>query len=501
MSPFYLLAFVAGYLVVLLGIARVTSGSGDQSTYFLGNRASPWLAVAFGMIGDSLSGVTFISVPGWVGATQFTYLQMVLGYLAGYAVIAYVLLPLYYERNLTSIYSYLGQRLGVHSERTGAFFFILSRLIGAAFRLYLAVSVMQTYVFSAWGVPFGVTITLIIGAMLLYTYRGGIKTLVWTDALQSLLLILGVILSVWAIRGELGTDLPGLARQISQSQYSTVFNWNWASKGYFWKQFLSGMFIAIAMTGLDQNMMQKNLSCRSLKDAQKNVALFCVILVAVNICFLALGASLFLYAEQKGIPVPGRSDELFPLLALHHLGPGAALIFMIGLTAATFSSADSVLTTLTTSFCIDLLKMDRPDSRFAQNSTRLRHLAHIGFAVVLGLVIFTFRWMDNPTVVQAIFTLAGYTYGPLLGMFAFGLLNQREVRDRWVPLVCLISPCLCLLLDKISARLFGGYQIGFELLLVNAAFTYLGIWTMSRRKQTELELPNNPRHPHRPDVH
>ncbi|HKS38510.1 MAG TPA: sodium:solute symporter [Verrucomicrobiae bacterium] len=480
MSPALILICIAGYFAFLLLIAWVTSRNATNAAYFLGNKVSPWYAVAFGMIGDSLSGVTFISVPGWVGARQFSYLQMVLGYVVGYAVIAGVLLPLYYRLNLTSIYSYLGQRFGPNAQKTGSAFFLLSRTLGAAARLYLAAGVIHAFVFEAWGVPFALTVAVIIGLMLVYTFRGGIKTLVWTDTFQSTFLLLGVLLSIVAIARELNLGAAGLVSALADSAHTQVFFWAWLDDKNFWKQFIGGAFVAVCMTGLDQNMMQKNLSCRSLADARKNILWFSGVVVIVNILFLSLGALLYQYAELKGIAIPRNTDQLFPLLALQHLGKLAAVVFVIGLTAATFSSADSVLTTLTTSFCIDILGMDRTAGWTEQRKTQLRHRTHLVFAVVLLGAILVFQAAGSPAVIQLVLKLANYTYGPLLGLFAFGLFCHTPVRDRCVPFICLLSPAVCYVLDERSAVWLGGYRFGNELLVVNGLLTCLGLFLVRR---------------------
>jgi SSS family transporter len=477
MSPALILFCIASYFGFLLLIAWFTSRNANNASYFLGNKASPWFAVAFGLIGDSLSGVTFISVPGQVGAAQFSYLQIVFGYVLGYAVIAQVLLPLYYRLNLTSIYSYLRERFGPWSQKSGSLFFLLSRTTGAAARLYLAANVIQYFVFDRWGVPFWFTVGAIILLILVYTLKGGIRTLVWTDTFQSSFLLLGVVLSISAIGSELNLGVPQMIEAISNSEHAQIFFWDWQDRKYFWKQFFSGAFIAIVMTGLDQNMMQKNLSCRSLGDAQKNIYWFTVVIVLVNLLFLSLGALLYHYAKVKGIDIPKQTDRLFPMLALEHLGSFAAVVFIIGLTAATFSSADSVLTTLTTSFCIDFIEIDKKPNMTEQQKTSLRHKVHFAFALILLLVILAFKaLMSRFAVIEAVFTLASYTYGPLLGLFAFGLFTRRRVKDAWVPLICLICPVLCYVLNDKSAEWLHGYKFGFELLILNGLLTALGLW-------------------------
>jgi SSS family transporter len=486
MTPALIISCIAGYFGLLLLIAWYTSRNADNNAYFLGNKASPWYAVAFGMIGDSLSGVTFISVPGAVGNAQFSYFQLVLGYFVGYFVISYVLLPLYYRLNLTSIYSYLQQRFGDVSQKTGSFFFLLSRIVGAAGRLFLAVVVLQIFVFDHFDVPFTLSVLIIIALMLIYTYRGGIKTLVWTDTFQSTFLLLGVILSIIAIAGELDLNFTGIVESVKESPYSQIFFWDVNEKSYFWKQFLGGAFIAIAMTGLDQNMMQKNLSCRSLGEAQQNINSFSFIVVIVNLFFLSLGALLFIYASTKGVAgdiLAGNAptDGLFPTLALNHLGMFAGLAFIVGLTAATFSSADSVLTTLTTSFYIDFLKIDE-SKESEKKKTSKRHLIHVSFGILLLLVILLFKALNaDNAVINTILTVAGYTYGPLLGLFAFGLFTKKQVHDKLVPVVCLLSPAICYFLSSNSVEWFGGYKFGHELLIVNGSVTFLGLLIISRR--------------------
>lgn len=472
-SPSLVLASMGGYFAILLCIAWRTGRNADGAAYFLGNRASPWYAVTFGMIGDSLSGVTFISVPGVVGKGGFGYLQIVLGYVLGYVVIAAVLLPLYYRLELTSIYAYLGERFGPWAQRSGSAFFLISRTLGAAARLYLASSVVQTFVFDAWGLPYWVSVAAILALILLYTIRGGIRTLVWTDTFQSTCLLLGVGLSIAALVDRLDLGAAELARTLTEGPQARVFAWDWRAPDYFWKHFTSGALIAVVMTGLDQNMMQKNLSCRSLREAQVNMASFGVVVVLVNLLFLALGALLYAYVDAAGIQAPARSDDLFPSLALEHLGGFAAVVFMLGLTAATFSSADSVLTTLTTSFCLDILHQDPGAQR-----ARVRHGVHAVFAVILFFVILGFRAVNDASLIDVVLALAGYTYGPLLGLFAFGLLNGRPVRDRFVPLVCMASPLVCFALAENAPRFLGGYRFGFELLLVNGLLTAAGLWIL-----------------------
>jgi len=481
MSPWLILACVAVYFALLLGIAWITGRRADEAGYFLGNRQSPWYIVAFGLIGDSLSGVTYLSVPGQVGTAQCSYLQLVFGYVLGYVIIAQVLLPLYYRLNLTSIYSYLGERFGRSAELTGSSFFLLSRTLGAAARLYLAANVFQTFVFDRLGIPFWFTVTGIIGLILVYTWRGGIKTLVWTDSFQSLFLVLGVLISIALIARDLNWGPSEVLRQIAASPFSQVFVWDWRAPDNFWKQFFSGAAIAVVMTGLDQNNMQKSLSCRSLWAAQKNLYSFTVILVAVNAFFLALGVLLHQYVAIKGIMAPAQPDQLFPTLALQHLGTLAAVVFVLGLTAATFNSADSVLTTLTTSFCIDFLDFEQRTDLTPEELTRRRHWTHFGFAVVLLAAILVFKAVNQGAVIQLVLKMAGYTYGPLLGLFGLGLLTHWQVGGPGVPVVCLAAPAICGVLSANSANWLGGYKFGFELLILNGLLVAGGLLAFARQ--------------------
>lgn len=474
MSSNVIALIVALYFIFLLIISRITSKGADNNSFFLGNRNSPWYLVAFGMIGTSLSGVTFISVPGWVGVSQFSYMQMVLGYLLGYLVVANILMPLYYRLNLTSIYTYLEQRFGFWSYKTGSFYFLLSRTIGAAFRLYLVANVLQIAIFNDWGVPYHLTVAITILLIWVYTAKGGIKTIVWTDSLQTLFMLLAVGITIYQIGSQLDLNVGGLIDKIADSQYSKVFFFDDINaKNYFWKQFLSGAFITIVMTGLDQDMMQKNLSCKNLKEAKWNMLSMSVVLVFVNLLFLSLGALLFIYSAENGIEIPAKTDELFPMLAMgNHLGMVVAVFFILGLIAAAYSSADSALTALTTSVCIDFLNVKKKEESIG---VKLRKRTHIIMSVVLYLVIIFYSLIDDGTVINDLFKVAGYTYGPLLGLYAFGLIHKFNVKDKFVPLVCLISPILSYVLQANSEAWFSGYQFGFELLMVNGFISYLGL--------------------------
>jgi len=488
MSPTLIASIVGIYFLVLLVITYFTSRNATNLTFFLGNKKSPWYVVAFGMIGASLSGVTFMSVPGDVMNKQFTYMMMVLGFLAGYIVIATVLMPLYYRLNLTSIYSYLEKRFGNSTYKTGASFFLLSRIIGASLRMFIVVNVLQIFVFDAWNIPFFVTIIIFIISILIYTFKGGIKTIIWTDTLQTTFMLLAVILSIVFISKELGLSFGGLITKVFQSDYSKMLVTDWSSKQFFLKQFFSGMFIAITMTGLDQEMMQKNLSCRSLKDAQKNMFSFSIVLVFVNLMFLVLGAILIFYANTRGITV-ANTDDLFPTIAIHHLMPIAGIIFIIGLISAAYPSADGALTSLTTSFSIDILGLNK----FAiseEKKIKLRYLVHIGFAIILMLCIFIIRSINDEAIIQTLYKVAGYTYGPLLGLYSFGMFTKWQVKDKWIPLVAIASPIICYILSTYSVNIFWGYKFGFELIILNGALTFFGLWLLRKSSLNISEVEN-----------
>ena len=482
MSPTLILSIIAIYFVVLFIIGKVTSKGADNNSFFIGNKQSPWWVVAFGMIGTSLSGVTFISVPGWVGTSQFSYMQMVLGYLVGYTVIATVLMPLYYRLNLTSIYTYLEDRFGTASYKTGASFFLLSRTIGAAFRLYLVAGVLQLTIFDAWGVPFVATVIGTIVFIWLYTYEGGIKTIIWTDTLQTLFMLLAVLLTVGIISQELGFGFSEMISTIKESDYSKIFFFEDVNHPkYFWKQFLAGAFISIVMTGLDQDMMQKNLSCKNIGEAQKNMFSFSFVLVFVNLFFLALGALLYLFATTKGISIPEKTDNLYPLVATGgELPIIVGILFILGLVAAAYSSADSALAALTTSACVDILDVDRKPKI---EQIKLRKKVHLAMSAILVLTIMIFKWVNDESVISAVFRVAGYTYGPLLGLYAFGLFTRANVKDKLVPIVCLLSPILTYIINANSEAWLGGYKFGFELLILNGALTFIGLVIISKKSR------------------
>jgi Na+/proline symporter len=483
MKPIYILLCFIAYTILLFVITWLTSRKTNNDSYYVGNKTSRWYIVAYGMIGASLSGVTFMSVPGDVGATQFNYMMLVFGFLAGYAVIALVLLPLYYRLNLTSIYSYLNQRFGFWSYKTGAFFFIVSRVIGASFRMFLVVNVLQVFVFDQWGVPFWLVVAVFITLIILYTFEGGVKTIIWTDTLQTTFMLLGLILSIIFISNELGLGLGDIIHKVTAAGYTQMINVNWHEKTFFLKQFFSGMFIAIVMTGLDQEMMQKNISCKSLKEAQKNMFTFSGTLIVVNFLFLFLGAVLYLYASTKGITVPGKTDNLFPTIAFNYLSPFAGLVFMVGLVSAAYPSADGALTALTTSFCVDFLGFKDKSKLDEKKKKKVRYLVHISFAAILLIVIMIFRALNDEAVIRAIYTAAGYTYGPLLGLFSFGLFTKFKVKDHNVWLVALLSPIICYILSSNPLAWFNGYKFGFELLIMNGMLTFAGLMILRKKEK------------------
>ena len=469
-----LLIFII-YFLVLLFISNLTTKKSSFTDFFNANRSSPWYLVAFGMIGTSLSGVTFISVPGEVGSTNFSYFQVVLGYLVGYFVIAKVLLPLYYKHNLISIYTYLDDRFGFYSYKAGAFFFLLSRTIGASFRLFLVAGVLQIAIFNQLGLPYFFSVLLTILLIWIYTFKGGIKTIVWTDALQTLFMLSAVIITIFIITDKMNISLYESFIMIKESSYSTIFYFDWKAGNDFFKQFISGAFIAIVMTGLDQDMMQKNLTCKNLGDAQKNIFWFCVILVIANLLFLSLGALLYLYSESINFQLPTSTDDLYPLLALNELGFLTSVIFILGIIAAAYSSADSALTSLTTSFCIDFLDIEK-----RKNKKRTRLLVHIGFSVLLFIVILIFNEINDESVINSIFKAAGYTYGPLLGLVSFGIFTKYKIKDRFVFLICIISPIISYLVNIYSEQLLFGYKFGFEILLLNGLLTFIGLYLIKK---------------------
>ena len=501
MSPWILLLIVAVYFSALILISYYTSRDADNASFFVGNRKSPWFLVAYGMIGATISGVTFISIPGEVGNSMFSYMQVVLGYFAGYMIIANVLLPLYFRMNLSSIYVYLENRFGWHSYKTGAFYFLLSRVIGASFRLYIVAMVIDTFILSHFGVPFWLTVIITISLIYVYSFKGGIRTIVYTDTFQTTFLLLGVILSIILISKELGFSASDLIKNINESRYSEMFVWDWKPGNNFFKHFLSGVFICITMTGLDQDMMQKNLSCRNIKEAQKNMYWMSSMLIVVNILFLSLGALLYIYSNTKGIIIENfadpdlvkscpiklldlsngeyscaKTDELFPFLVFNYLPPFVSIVFFIGLIAAAYASADSALTALTTSFCVDFLGFKEDNQRMGT-----RNLVHVGFSVLLIVFILFYAVVNNQSVINSLFIIAGYTYGPLLGLFSFGILTRHKTNERWVPVITVASIGLSYLTSLYSEELFNGYRVGFEIVVLNGLLVFLGLYLSRKR--------------------
>jgi Na+/proline symporter len=488
MSPLVLLSFIIGYFVVLLVISWLTSRkSSDNDTFFVANRNSKWYLVAFGMIGTALSGVTFISVPGKVGAPtgdQFEYFQFVLGNAAGFIIIATVLLPLYYRMKLTSIYSYIEHALGTWSYKTAAAIFLISRTIGSAFRLYLVVIVLQKFIFDNYHIPFAVTVLICLVLIWSYTFKGGLKTIIITDSLQTFFLVSSVFLSIYFICSSLHMNIFEAADAIKNSSYSKIFFFNdfLGSHFHISKQFLGGLFITVGMTGLDQDLMQKNLSMSSIKEAQKNMFSFTTVFVIINIFFLSVGALLYIYATKYGISVT-KTDYLYPTIALKYLGVFPAVVFMLGLTAATFATTDSALTALTTSFCVDFLGFTKNKNVNNAGMVRTRHFVHIAFSGLMLLTIIIFNAINNDAVVNAIFKVASYTYGPLLGLYSFGIFwGKRQVNDKLVPFICVISPIVCYFLSMHSAQWLGGYVFDNELIIVNGLITFVGLLLTSSKK-------------------
>lgn len=493
MSAGLFFTIIICYFAALIVISKITSRKADSASYFIGNKQSPWYLVAFGMLSDSLSGVTYISVPGAVQKVSLTYMQVVFGYFLGYFIIVFILLPLYYRLNLVSIYSYLRQRFGANAQKTGSFYFLISRLLGAGGRLMLAIGVMQTFIFDSYNIPFALTTAIFIGLMLIYTYKGGIKTLVYTDAFQSLFLILGVVLAISAIAGQLNMGFSDIVAVVKDGPMSKVIETDPLKANFWAKHIIGGALFTVAMTGLDQNMMQKNLSMKSLKDAQKNMIWFSFVMMLVNIFFLSLGILLYHFASTKGIALPMENgavltDKVFPNLALNYFGTFTALAFIIGLTAATFSSADSVLATLTTSFCIDFLNFDNRKDMSENKMKNIRHAVHIGFAFALLAVILYLKYMlRGSTTIDLILWMATLTYGPLIGLFTAGLFTKINYKDQWIPWICLISPILSYYLSINSKALFGGYVFGNELILINGLITFVLLLTLRNKSAQSQE--------------
>jgi Na+/proline symporter len=493
MTPALLFSFVIGYFVLLLVVAWFTSRNSNNDSFFIGNRKSNWVLVAFGMIGTSLSGVTFVSVPGAVGKPfgagyeGFTYFQIVIGYLIGYMIIAYVLLPLYYRLNLTSIYSYLSSRLGFVSYKTGAAFFILSRTLGATARLYLVVAILQDTILSSFGIPFWATTLIILLMILLYTFEGGVKTIVWTDTLQTTCMLLGLVICVFYILKSLNMGFGEGLSALSDAGYTKMFVGDPQSRLFFLKQVIAGAFITVTMTGMDQEMMQKNISVKTLGDSQKNMITFSIIQALVVLLFLFLGGLLYLYGTANGITAA--PDKLFPSIALGEGVPAIiSVVFIIALISALFPSADGAITALTSSFCIDILGLKRNEGWNEEHKKKIRKIVHLVFAFIFLLFVMMFKWINNPSMIGVILKVAGYTYGPLLGLFAFGLLTKRQVKDKLVPYIAIAAPLICFFLDKFQKNIFGSFEIGLELIIINGLLTFIGLWIFSSKPI--LEVPS-----------
>jgi Na+/proline symporter len=479
MSPYFLFGFVLVYFLLLLGVAWYTSRNADNNSFFIGNRNSNWMLVAFGMIGTSLSGVTFVSVPGTVGGNGFGYFQVVIGNFIGYCLIAFILLPLYYKMQVTSIYNYLLNRFGKVSYKTGALFFIISRILGATARLYLVINVLQIFILDNMHVPFWLTTFIILLMILLYTFEGGVKTIVFTDMLQTTCMLLGLIICIYFMMDMMNFSFGAAIKSLHVKNYTDIFNTDIKSGSFFMKQIIGGAFLTIGMTGLDQEMMQKNISVRTLKDSQKNMITFSLISVGVNFLFLFLGGLLYLFAASQNIDIKG--DDLFPTIALDYLPPFVAIIFIIGLISALFPSADGALTALTSSFCIDILGLRRNPALTEKQTKRTRIIVHITFALIFFLSIMIFKWIDDKSIINVILIVAGYTYGPLLGLFLFGIFTKRAIPQNSVMvIICLAAPVITYILSDNATKWFNGYAIGLELLLINGLLTFAGLLLVSK---------------------
>lgn len=481
MSPFLVLSTIICYFIVLFTISYIAGRKADNQGFFIGNRKSPWFVVAFAMIGSTISGVTFVSVPGMVAASNFSYLQMVLGFVTGQLIIAFLLIPLFYKMNLVSIYEYLEQRFGVSSYKTGAWFFFLSKMLGASVRLFLVCVVLQLLVFKPLHLLFIINVIFTVSLVWLYTFRGGVKSLIWTDTLKTFCLVASVVLCIYYIATELNLGFGGLVSAIVDNSYSKMFFFDDVNdKRYFFKQFFAGIFTMIAMTGLDQDMMQRNLSCKNFKDSQKNMITSGISQFFIVFLFLVLGVLLYIYTSKSGIHNPAKSDELFPMIATQGYFPQiVGVLFVVGLVSAAYSAAGSALTALTTSFTVDILGSTK--SKNEAKTVKVRKLVHVGMSVVMGLVILVINLLNNTSVIDAVYILASYTYGPILGLFAFGIFTKKQVYDKYVPLVALLSPVLCFILQKNSVEWFNGYSFSYELLIMNALFSFIGLLLISKR--------------------
>lgn len=483
MDPILVLLTIAFYFAILFGISYITGRRADNQGFFVGNRKSSWYVVAFAMIGSAISGVTFVSVPGMVAANGFAYLQMVMGFVVGQLIIAFVLIPLFYKMNLTSIYEYLETRFGISTYKTGAWFFFISKMLGAAVRLFLVCIVLQLLVFEPFGLPFIVNVLFTVGLVWLYTFRGGVKSLIWTDSLKTFCLILSVGLCIYYIASNLGLNMSTTLTTIFSHDYSKIFFFDDVnSRQFFFKQFLAGIFTVIATTGLDQDMMQKTLSCKSYKDSQKNMVTSGVLQLFVILLFLMLGVLLYIFAAKNNVTVPTKSDELFPMLATGGYFPiVVGILFVIGLISAAYAAAGSALTALTTSFTVDILESTK--TKTDNEVSHIRKRVHVGMAVVMGIVIIVIDLLNNTSVIDAVYIIASYTYGPILGLFAFGIFTKKAVKDKFIPLVAILAPILCLIIDKNSERWFNGYKFSYELLIMNAVFTFIGLLLLVKRKE------------------
>jgi Na+/proline symporter len=482
MSPALLFCILIGYFALLMAVAWATSRNANNDSFFIGNKSSNWMLVAFGMVGTTLSGATFISVPGAVGRDGFGYGQILIGYVVGYIAVAYLLLPLYYRLRLTSIYHYLDVRLGRRAYQSGAGFFILSRLLGATARLYLVVEILQVIILDSLGVPFWLTTFVVLGMILLYTYQGGVKTIVWTDTLQTTCMLLGLFFCVGYMLSQLNLSIPESLAQMHTQGLSRVFTMDSNSPNFWVKQIVAGVFIVLTMTGMDQEMMQKTISVKTLADSQKNLLSLTAVLVVVLVSFLFLGGLLYLYAAQAGVTATG--DKIFPAVVMGHLPAAVQIIFLIALISALFPSADGAITALTSTFCIDILGIKRRDDLSDEGKVRLRRHVHLGFAFMFLAMVLVFKWVNNPSMIGVILKLAGYTYGPLLGLFAFGMMTRRTLNDRLVPLVTIGAPILCAILELYQDKLFGSYRFGLELLIVNGILVFAGLFAISQRDKT-----------------
>jgi SSS family solute:Na+ symporter len=475
MSPTYVLTILIIYFGILYLISRFSVRKSDSSTFFIANRNAPWPLVAYGMIGVAISGITFISVPGQVADTKFSYFQMVIGFALGLFVVAFVLVPVFYKVKAVSIYSFLQQRFGKKTHKTGASLFLIAQMATAAFKLFLMAHVLQLLIFDAVNIPFETTVLITLLFIWLYTYRGGIQTVIITDTLQTTFLLFAVVVSIWAISQQLDLSIGSIYQEMQERELAQVFFWSWDSPHNFFKLLLTGMLLTIMTNGLDQSVMQKHLTCRNLRSSQKNLVTLGLILLVVNILFLFLGGALHLYSEMQAIQLPQQTDSVYPLLAIDHLGLIVGTLFLLGIAAAAYSSADSSLTGLTTSFCIDILNIDYEKN----NHQRLRQGIHLGFTLLIYLIILVFNMINNESVLYAFIRASGFIYGPLVGLFAFGIFSKKAVDDRWIPFVAIFAPAISIVLDLNSVKWFNGFEFGYDILVVNSLFAWAGLYLLS----------------------